>query len=207
MRSLVNNFIEQKNKVGDKITPIYLYEIRYDATSNSWLYYSSFGQDVIFNGRCYTAFPIQHSNIKEDANGTVNRITLNLGNETRSIQYYLDTYSGLKGCKINIIQIWHEHLDDPTCYLQDIYYVESSITNQKQASLILSAEFDVMDIRTPHGYFSRYRCRFTFKGNDCGYAGGETTCNKTMARCTELGNISRFGAFPGIPMKRTLIKI
>lgn len=38
------------------------------------------------------------------------------------------------------------------------------------------------------------RCILIFKGPDgrCGYAGAETTCNRTLARCTELANQTRW---------------
>lgn len=37
---------------------------------------------------------------------------------------------------------------------------------------------------------------------ECGYAGAETTCNKTFQRCRELLNQQRFGGFPSIPSER-----
>jgi phage-related protein len=48
-------------------------------------------------------------------------------------------------------------------------------------------------------------CRFRgingFKGTNCGYAGSETVCNYTEARCRELGNFARFGGFPSLNTK------
>ena len=38
--------------------------------------------------------------------------------------------------------------------------------------------------------------------HNCGYAGAETTCNKTLTRCRALGNQLRFGGFPSVPSKR-----
>lgn len=37
-----------------------------------------------------------------------------------------------------------------------------------------------------------------FKGPECGYAGAEVTCDRTLTRCTALGNSARFGGFSGI---------
>jgi hypothetical protein len=36
-------------------------------------------------------------------------------------------------------------------------------------------------------------CPWAFKSTECGYAGGESACDKTSARCTALGNYGNFG--------------
>jgi lambda family phage minor tail protein L len=41
-----------------------------------------------------------------------------------------------------------------------------------------------------------------WQATECGYAGAETTCNKTFQRCRELANQRRFGGFPSIPAER-----
>lgn len=38
-----------------------------------------------------------------------------------------------------------------------------------------------------------------FRGAQCAYAGAETTCDRTWARCYALGNSSRFGGFISMP--------
>lgn len=38
-------------------------------------------------------------------------------------------------------------------------------------------------------------CRWTFKGPECGYAGGETWCDKSHERCAALANTAAFGGF------------
>ena len=40
--------------------------------------------------------------------------------------------------------------------------------------------------------------QFTFKDGRCQYSGSETKCNKTLSRCQELGNVTRFGGYPSI---------
>ena len=41
-------------------------------------------------------------------------------------------------------------------------------------------------------------------GARCGYAGGATSCDHTMATCQALGNFQRFGGFPSVPAIGTL---
>lgn len=43
-------------------------------------------------------------------------------------------------------------------------------------------------------------CRWPkFKGTECGYSGGESTCDRSYARCVVLGNTNNFGGFRWIP--------
>lgn len=41
-------------------------------------------------------------------------------------------------------------------------------------------------------------CQFKFKDGRCQYSGTETKCDKTLARCQALGNVTRFGGYPSI---------
>jgi len=43
-------------------------------------------------------------------------------------------------------------------------------------------------------------CRWKiFKGTECGYAGAETECDRSYARCDELSNTDNFGGFRWLP--------
>lgn len=41
-------------------------------------------------------------------------------------------------------------------------------------------------------------CQFKFKDGRCKYTGAETKCDKTLARCQALGNVTHFGGYPSI---------
>lgn len=41
-------------------------------------------------------------------------------------------------------------------------------------------------------------CQFKFKDGRCLYSGSETKCDKTLARCQALGNVTRFGGYPSV---------
>jgi hypothetical protein len=61
--------------------------------------------------------------------------------------------------------------------------------------------------QTTAGMVGRYvgqLCGHVFRGARCGYAGPETTCDHTMARCQALGNFQRFGGWPSVPQVGTV---
>lgn len=41
-------------------------------------------------------------------------------------------------------------------------------------------------------------CQFKFKDGRCQYSGAETKCDKTLARCQALNNVTRFGGYPSV---------
>lgn len=45
-----------------------------------------------------------------------------------------------------------------------------------------------------------------FKGPECAYAGAETACDRTFARCSALGNQARFGGFRYLPVAGTVAR-
>ena len=48
-------------------------------------------------------------------------------------------------------------------------------------------------------------CQWTrFKDARCGYTGSETTCDRTLTRCKELGNVERYGGFVSLPAEQVI---
>ena len=206
MRPVADEFVQMKNKVGEKITPIYLYSIQFDEIANWWLRLAGFSRNIIFDGSEYKAFSITHDKIGENLSGRIDRVTLRLGNANREMQYYLDNYDAFKGCKVSIKLVWLENLDNPNCFDEYNFVVESGDSDDKEVTLALKSGIDVEVNKIPKGKFNRAYCRFKFKSAECGYSGSEISCNKSFQRCQELNNVRRYGAFPGTPMNRLLIR-
>lgn len=203
MRNVTPEFINQKNKL--VVTPIYLYSIQYDEDGDNWLRLTSWPTQVTFDGVVYTPYNIAHNTIRENLEGVVDRVGMAISNVDRTLQAYLEQYDGLRDCTVTIQTVWEEELSEADCYISETFRVEDSASNQNEVILTLSASLDVLEVSLPRRTFFRGHCLFQFKGTECGYSGGESECNKTFQRCEELGNVGRFGGFPGIPMKRLLI--
>jgi len=200
MKPVTSAYTQQKNKQFS--TSIILYGIRYDATANKWLYYTNYGSAVTYDGIEYVPAVIHHDAFKENTTGKIESVTLEIGNVDKIIQYYIDSYNALRKAKVVIKQVFKEELSDPTCYDEQIYYIDGCSVSTSVASFVLGSSFDIMNVKVPKRTYSRGYCQFRFKGTECGYAGPEGTCNKTIQRCIELGNVERVGMFPAIPMKR-----
>lgn len=204
MKTVIDAFKEQKN--AETVKPILLYSILYDEGSNSWLRLTNWTSSVVFDSITYTPYVVSHDSLSENLSGKMNIATMRLGNTSREIQAYLEQYDGLRQKKVVIKLVWFGELANDSCYMEDTFYVEDSSSDQSEVILTLAPALDVVDVRLPRRTFFRAYCLFDFKGSACGYVGAESSCNKTFQRCEELGNVSRFGGFPGIPMKRLLIR-
>lgn len=204
-RSFTSTFNAEKNSAENK--PVHLYTFfDYDGASNN-LYFTDSRENVTFDGQAYTAFPIRYDVIGEGTNGRIDKTKLTLGNVSRLIESYLQNYD-LRGKKISIKTIFRDTLANPADYREDIYYVDRYSSDQQNVSFVTASKFDVLYYIIPQQQYRRTICRYKdFKGTRCGYAGAETECNRTLQRCEELGNQTRFGGQDGIPARGRVIII
>ena len=69
--------------------------------------------------------------------------------------------------------------------------------SEPKASITLVNEFILWNKKTLRKHQSA--CRWPFKGTECKYAGAETWCDQSYARCTVLNNTDNFGGFRWLP--------
>jgi phage-related protein len=203
MRSVPDEFKQAKNLRLTRL--IYLYSIKYDVASNSYLRYTNYGKEIEFGGYVYQPYAIKHESMVEDLSGQAASLTLKIANVNRNIQAINDAY-GLIEKEVKIYTITQESLSNPQAYTSDTFYVVDAVINKQEATLRVSSVFDVMDVRVPRRYFFRAYCRFRLKDENCQYAGSQNDCDKTMQRCRELNNTRHFGAFPSIPVQKLLFQ-
>ena len=200
MRVVGSTFKQAKN--APTVKPIYLYSILLDETSNTYKRWTSWAGGIEFDGIQYDHYPITHGSFRETISGKIQKSKLEMSNVSRETQALIDNNDGLRGKKVTITQIWFEYIGDANAFISDTFKISDSLITQNRASFTLSSPLDVMDIRLPRRSLTRVFCRFRFKGNECAYAGSESTCDKTLQRCRELDNVNRFGGFPATPLQR-----
>jgi lambda family phage minor tail protein L len=200
MRIVGSTFKKAKN--APTVKPIYLYSILYDETSNSYKRYTSWPGGIEFDGIQYDHYPIRHGEFKEDASGKIQKSSLTISNVSREIQALIDDNDGLRNKQVTITQVWFEHIGDASAFISDSFIISDTLVTEEVATFTLASPLDVLDIRLPRRSLTRVFCRFRFKGDECAYAGAESTCNKTLQRCRELENVNRFGGFPATPLQR-----
>ncbi len=194
-------FISEKSKPEN--APIFLYVLeKFDSIND--LRVAGCDQDVVFQGELYSKFPVTHEFIGENNQGQIDQVKVRLGNVSRLIQSYLEQYD-LRGKCVVIRMVWLNRLDDPDARMDDIFYIDSYSADQQGVEFTLTGKFDVLGVDLPGRRYARNYCSWKFKSPECGYAGGEASCNKIKQRCKQLNNYQRFGAFPSVPTRRIYV--
>lgn len=204
MRTLSVTFQAEKSKRENK--PILLYTIDDYNGAGDNITLAQYDADILFDGVTYSKFPVKHDNIPENIKGTVDTVRITLGNASRLIQGYLESYNGLKRKKVTIKTVFANQLSDTDANIEDIFYISSVEANASTVIFNLSSRLDIMDAQLPRATYYRDHCRWlNFKGTECGYAGAEATCNRTKTQCKAYGNYENFGGFPSIPQEKIYI--
>ena len=201
MRTLDADFIIEKNKEENK--PIFLYTIfDYDGNGNN-LCNNSWDETLTFDGVVYTDAVIVHEDIGMNSEGSVDAVMLRIGNVNRVMQSYLENIDYHRK-KVSIKRIFYDKLSEALAQYQDVYFIDEYEATEQEITFTLTSAFDLMGVTLPARIMSRNFCQWKFKSAECAYAGAETQCNKTLARCRVLSNQLRYGGFPGIPSMRIL---
>ena len=186
----------------DEIIPRKLLKIALDGGS-IYILDNETMQSFSYNGEDYLGAPLTLGEIKKDDNSGVSKLNIKLSNVALSV-------SGIIGQRGDVIT-------NAPAVLTQVFLDVNTNTLLPQYSLILFAgrcnnlkldyEEASMDIETSLGGYEiqapimKYRttCQVRrFKDCRCGYTGTETKCDRTFARCKELGNEENFRGFPQI---------
>jgi len=195
---------------GRQKKPIFLYTI-FDYIGNGTnKCFTAYSQDVVFDGITYEKFPITHDQITENTKGEIDSTKVQLSNVSRLIEYYLQNYD-LRGKKVSIKMVDADLLDDPDAYIEFSNYIDSYTSNVSDVVFTLMSKYDILNLMLPSILWLRDYCQWEFacpairalgRGEECGYTGAETECNRTWQRCQALGNSRRFLGARGIPGRR-----
>ena len=199
MRNLVIPFKTEKNK--QENAPIFLYEIYdYDGQGHD-LPFAEYPTNITFNGIEYIAFPITFETISEQTGAAIDEIKIILANISRLIQSYLEQYD-FRGKKVRILQIFYATKDDPTAYVDYVFYIDRYDADRNNVTFYLSSKTNVRGVKIPLRTVLRNRCQWDFKSPECGYNNGVSECNRQLQTCKTLGNSKRYGAFPSAGGRR-----
>lgn len=166
---------------------------------------------LTFNGVDYIGSPLEHGEITIDDNNAVSKLEITVSNIGMGI-------SGIIGNRGNIINNAEASLTMVLLNINSNAIIQGSeqvLYVGRCNNLVITNETAKMDIETPLGGYEyscpvqKYRsnCQVRmFKDVRCGYTGSQTTCDRTYARCKELGNQLRFQGFISLPSE-TVIKV
>jgi lambda family phage minor tail protein L len=200
--SLSNDAITEKNKLNSSGAFLVLLEIGYpDESPENVVYVVNNNENIVWpsgGGNTYLAYPFQLGDITQDSEGSIPTVDLTVVDISRQLISIVDDYDGAVGATAIVRIVHSDHLDNATAeYSEAFEIVDTSVDGKYNLKFKLGAE-NPLRYRIPQDRYLKDHCRYkTFKGEKCGYSGGESECDRTFARCRELGTPVRFGGFPG----------
>lgn len=175
--------------------PVDLYELYLESGTR---YYAT--EDITWGGHHYLPYVTGRSAIKRFDGGEFDRVSVTLANVDTAIAEILTTEE-IEGRRLIIRKIDRSVTDDSLVLFSGVMERASKI-DEMSATITATQLIGSIEHECPSRTFSQF-CPWKFKGEDCGYAGAATECNKSWARCSELGNTNRFGGFRFIPHSGT----
>ena len=154
-------------------------------------------EDVTYLGNAYTAFAFDLGELRGGGDGRIQGVSLRVANPARAFQPYLEANEGLIGCPVSLVVA---HADNLTADHSELTLSWEIITAQPAEDWITFTLGSVNPLRRrfPLHLATPRSCTWLFKGAECGYSGGGTTCARNLDACRALSNSGRFGGRPGL---------
>lgn len=197
MRTLPADLILSKNLLEDGNPWLLLLDIELDDSTTIYLVRNT--EDITFDGQVYTAFPFEIEASVQRSKGEIPTIQLRVSNVTRTIQAYLEAYSGLVGNSVTLRVVNNAYLSEDYSELTETFEILASVADATYVALTLGCP-SPLNRRFPLYRYLSDSCRYVsnFKGAECGYSGSDSTCEGTLDACRLKSNSARFGGFPGL---------
>jgi hypothetical protein len=132
-----------------------------------------------------------------DSASEIPSVSISVSNANRFVEGVVSKGDGFIGDQVRLLFVYAGDLSANPA-IDEYFNVKSVVATEEVVSFVLGIRNPLLDV-FPSCLYNRKICRFKFKDSDCGYSGGETTCNKTMTDCLARNNESNFGGFPAIP--------
>lgn len=160
-------------------------------------------EDITWNSYTWQRFPFELDEVSENGNAETSQFQIKVGNINNIIGSYIQQYdshikkNGYEAITIDLFILNSKDLENTTAVYSTSLVLASSSINTQEVTFTVSAK-NLYNAITPISRMFPNSCRFKFKSIQCSYGGDELSCSKTLARCRELNNSSRFGGFPSI---------
>lgn len=154
-------------------------------------------ENVTWRGDVYTAWPFSVELRQES--GTVPSISLSGHDYQNTIGAKLQEYGGAVGSRVTISVVNYGNFSQAP-EVQEIFEIVTASVNNWSVTISLGAE-SALTRRFPGNVQMRDRCRWRYKGAECGYTGGMPTCDLSLQGangCAAHGNEANFGGYPGL---------
>ena len=197
MINLSSEAIQEKNKISASGVWLLLVEAQFDAGT---IYLVNNNEDIEWptgSETTWVAFPMLIGSKISSSDQRIPSLIIQVANASQLMQSYLETESGGANVPVIIRLVHSDHLDLESAEIEESYTIKGSSFDRSWVYFELSLP-NPFTKRFPKYRYLKNFCRWKFKSSQCGYSGGESTCNHTLTDCIDRNNDARFGGFPGV---------
>ncbi|MDY4594128.1 MAG: phage minor tail protein L [[Pasteurella] aerogenes] len=180
--------------------------------------------DLVWQGKTYSAYPVQATGFERSGSGPSNRPTLTLSNLFGLVTGIASQYEECVGAIVRRHQVYAKYLDavnfvngnknaDPNQEIVSNFFIEqlSNLTKETATfTLALPAETD--NAKIPCRIIMADTCTWVYRSSECGYTGNsyftdkdkptvdvkEDKCSHCLNGCTLRDNQRNFGGFVSV---------
>lgn len=203
-KSFSAGFEVEKNKEASR--PIDLYEI--EINDSTTLSLAAYPENVTFDSQVYTGFGARHGEVKQSWEEDNPQLTVEFANVDQVFSNYL-AVNDMRGNKIVLKMVFADALGDPANYMSEVYHIDHLQVHRETVVFVVTSKLQVLGDKVPGRTYLKNMCQWIYKSTECGYAGGLSTCDKTLAGsngCEVHSNVARYGGFPSIPGNKTFFR-
>jgi len=200
MMTLTSALIAAKNRLADTSAGPWLWLLELNRDDTTFVRYAKARGNITWNSLTWTANNFRVDPPAADYSGSTKTFNISIQNVDQTLVTYLEA-DEILDYPAALYRVHADNLSSASNYLAWRGRTLSADVTDKWAALTIGS-YDLRSAKFPSEFYSATRCRFRFKSDECGYGGGETTCDKRSTTCdTTMSNIARFGAFPTIPFE------
>jgi len=182
---------------------LWLFDIRRDSSNVSR--YVKDRRNHTFFGNSYMAKAMTFEPPSADSGGSQQQFKISIDNTDRVEVAYLELGKYFdQDVEVRIVNTASRTNEDDQIVFRGT--VQNANCTEKAATLECGG-INLRDYSMPNERLNTRRCRHQFKGpcGECGYSGGETTCDKLLSTCTNtMNNRTRWGGASTMPIRRAL---
>jgi lambda family phage minor tail protein L len=194
---------------------------------------NALGEDLVWQGRTYSRFPIEAEGFDLRSSGTAPRPKIRASNIGGFLGAEVRAYGELLGSKLTRKRTFARYLDavnfpngnpsaDPNVEIGDeVYYFDRKVSETNVAiEWELTSALDLVNQKLPRRQIIANLCPWKYRGQECNYTGGpvadaydnpvysrdQDVCGKRLSSCRlrfGTNGILRFGGFPAAALIRS----
>lgn len=197
MLTLPTEIVTAKNALYTD-TPFYeLLEIR--LLSGSILRFVNNNEDIVWPtsaGHTWTKFRFESSDDEQNANGDEHSVSVRVSNVSGLMQGHIESTSN--GLIEDTVIYRYVHPDSSTVAIEEWFSIVDAVADDEWVTFTLGSENWFLN-RFPGHVYRRDRCWYRPAMTDvCPYT-NNSSCDRKLGTCIDLGYSSIFGGQPGIP--------